>query len=338
MAGVLHTPFPLWDLEYADDTTLLSISATQLTRLLHLLQHQGSVQGLHLNLYKCAHLKLHSTERIPFSPNCSCSSPCDCITCHGQLLHTGYVPESDEVKYLGVVYRFSSYRISPSITASKLLKPLFGHKSLPPSWKLTVYRSVIQSILLYAMESAQLSTSQLTRSNHVHFYSIRRILGVKSSYDHRVLNPTTADCSNEYLAGLAYDTLRVVSPAQIYSQNRLALPGHLFRHDDSLEYHATFLSAGRYRQVRGPARAGRPRLHWAESTMTEALNRLEYILSDTALPHSDIRNSFFQLPTLAQVKHSHSTDFDTDLYGPLLITERHGQSWYTNPTGKAQAD
>ena len=159
---------------------------------------------------------------------------------------------------------------------------------------------VIQSILLYAMESAQLRLSQLTRINHVHFKSIRRIFGVKYSYYHRVLHPTTADCSNEYLSGLAYDTLRVVSPSQIYSQNRLALLGHLFRPKDSLEYLATFMSAGRYRQVRGPARAGRPRL-------TEALARLEYMQSDEAPSHSDLHNAFFQLPTIRQVKSSHST-------------------------------
>ena len=83
-----------------------------------------------------------------------------------------------------------SYRISQAITAPKLLKPLFGHKSPPPTWKLTVYLSVIQSILLYAVESAQLSSSQLTRINHVHFKSIRRIFGFKSSYYHQVVDPT----------------------------------------------------------------------------------------------------------------------------------------------------
>ena len=66
-----------------------------------------------------------------------------------------------------------------------------------------------------------------------------------------------------------------------------------FRHDDPIEYHATFMSAGRYRQVRGPARAGRPRLHWAESTMTEASHRIEHLQSDAAPSHSDIRHSFF---------------------------------------------
>ena len=78
----------------------------------------------------------------------------------------------------------------------------------------------------YAMESAQLSSSQLTRINHVHFKSIRRSFGSKSYFYHRVLNPTP-DCSNEYLSGLAKDTLRrrVVCPSQIHSQNRLALLG-----------------------------------------------------------------------------------------------------------------
>ena len=155
------------------------------------------------------------------------------------------------------------------------------------------------------MESAQLSSSQLTRINHVHFKSIQRIFGIKSSFYHRVLNPTTAGCSNEYLSGLAYDTLRVVCPSQIYSQNRLALLGHLFRHDDSIEYHATFMPAGRYRGLRGPARTGRPRLHWGESTMTEASHRMEHLQADAAPSHSDIRHSFFQLPTLHHSKTSH---------------------------------
>ena len=193
------------------------------------------------------------TRNNSFSPECT--SHCSCTKCHGPLLPKSTAPETNEVKYVGVYLdslssnnKSVSYRISQAAPASKPLKNLLGHKSLPPSWKLTVYRSVIQSILMYAMESAQLSSSQLTRINHVHFKAVRKIFGVKSSFYRRVLNPTTAECSNEYLSGLAYDTLRVVCPSQIYSQNRLALLGHLFRREDCLEYH------GRYRQVRGPAR------------------------------------------------------------------------------------
>ena len=70
-------------------------------------------------------------------------------------------------------YPIGSHRLSQPLN---LLKPLLGHKSVPPSWKLAVYRSVVQPILMYAMESAQLSSSQLTRINHVHFKAIRKTI------------------------------------------------------------------------------------------------------------------------------------------------------------------
>ena len=189
LSGVINTPSPLWDLEYADDTALLSNSAEQITRLLHLLQREAHVRGLTLNFDKCAHLRLHSTERIVFSP--SLSSPCNCRSCHGHDPPLEPVPLSDEVqvKYLGVCLdslsnnrKNVSYRVSQAMTASKLLRPLLAHRALPPSWKLSVYRSIIQSILLYAMESAQLTPPQLTRLNHVHFKSLRRIFRIKSSF------------------------------------------------------------------------------------------------------------------------------------------------------------
>ena len=168
---------------------LLSNSAQQLTRLLHLLQWEAYIRGLTFNFDKCANLRLHSTERISFSPHLS--SPCSCFQCSGHDPAPSLVPLSDEVKYLGVFLDASSsnrknvsYRISQAVSASKLLKPLLGHRSLPPSWKLTVYRSVVQSILLYAMDSVQLTPPQLTRLDHVHFKSIRRIFGIKSSFYH----------------------------------------------------------------------------------------------------------------------------------------------------------
>ena len=213
-----------------------------------MLQHPGAVRGLHLNLPNCARLTLHSTERIFFSPNCQ--SPCDCLAGRGQLNPIEYVFESDEVKYLGVYIdsissknKNVSCRISQAVTASKPLKPLFGHRSLPPTWKLTVYCSVIQSILLYAMENA------------------------------------TAQSVSTY--------------------------------------------------------TNQPRLHRAESTMTEALSRHEHIQSDEAPVHSDIRHSFFQVPTLSQVKTSHTTHSLIGMENlnhyrtlrPIALTE--------TPTGKA---
>ena len=128
LSGVINAASPLWDPEYADDTAVMSNSAEQITRLLHLLQHEANVRGLTLNFDKCAHLRLHSDERIFFSP--SPSSPCDCTRCHGHSALLQPVPLSDQVKYLGVYLdslsnnrKNVSRRVSQAMSTSKLLRP-----------------------------------------------------------------------------------------------------------------------------------------------------------------------------------------------------------------------
>ena len=81
ISGVFHVPSPLWDLEYADDTVLLSCSAEQLNRLLHTVQFHGSRRGLVLNEDKCEHLRLHSLHRIFYAPQDA--TPCQCKHCGG---------------------------------------------------------------------------------------------------------------------------------------------------------------------------------------------------------------------------------------------------------------
>ena len=312
LSGVIHTP-SIWDLEYADDTVLLSNSGDQLTRILHLIQYQGSCRGLFLNEEKCQHLRLHSDHRVYYAPG-SADSPCSCDVCTGQQRTGDPVPLSHEVKYLGVFldstgssHKNFSFRITQAIHSSKLLKPLLSHSSLPPSWKLTVYRSIVQSILMYAMDSAFLSPSQLTRLNAVHFKCLRRVYKIKSSYFHRVLSPSDAECSNEYLSGLAFSSKRVLSPSQIYSHDRLRLLGHILRHTNSIEYSAIFMPSGVYRFIQGPNRVGRPRLHWSESCMTEASNRIDFLASDSAPHHTDIHNEYFHIPSSQEVLAVHST-------------------------------
>ena len=311
IAGVINTPSPLWDLEYADDTVLLSNSSEQPNRLLHLIQFEGSQRGLVVNEDKCEHLCLNSVSRIYYA-RAPYQAPCNCDFCTGSLPLSEPVPASLEVKYLGVFLSVSgprknvSYRISQAVHASKLLRPLLSHASLPPSWKLTVYHSIVQAILMCAMDSELLSQSQLTKLHSVHYKSVRRIFKVKSSFYHRVLDPSDADCSNEYLAGLAYRAKRVISPSQLYSHDRLKLFGHVLRRPDSLEYQAAFMPSGAYRHTVGPNRLGRPRLHWAESCMVEASNRVNYVPSDSPPVHSDIHNSYFEIPSAAAVKAAHS--------------------------------
>ena len=160
---------------------------------------------------------------------------------------------------------------------------------------------------MYAMDSAFLSPPQLTRLNALHFKCLRRVFKIKSSYYHRVLSPSDAECSNEYLSGLAFSSKRVLSPSQIYSRDRLRLLGHILRHTDSIEFNATFMPSGAYRFIQGPNRVGRPRLHWSESCMTEASNRIDFLASDSAPHHTDIHNEYFRIPTSQEVLSVHST-------------------------------
>ena len=265
ISGVFHVPSPLWDLEYADDTVLLSCSSEKLNRLLHTVQYQGNRRGLVLNEDKCEHLRLHSTQRIYYAPHHQ--SSCDCSYCGGIHHPLAPVPLSDEVKYLGVYSdptnsnrKNTSYRVSQAVTASKLLRPLRSHASLPPSWKLTVYRSIVLTIMMYAMDSVLLTSPQIRKLDTVHYKSLRRIFKIKSSYYHRVLDPTDAQCSNQYLASLAYASRRVQSPSQLYSQQRLQLFGHIHRHPESIENKSTYRSSHAYRHIRAPNRPGRPKI------------------------------------------------------------------------------
>ena len=133
----------------------------------------------------------------------------------------------------------------------------------------------------------------------MHYKCLRRIFKIKSSYYHRVINPSSLPCSNQYLAELAFSSRRVISPSQLYSQNRLNLLGHLYRHPDSLETLATFMPSAAYRHTRGANRVGRPKPHWAESCLVEASRRISFLHSDNPPPHSLIDHEFYAIPKAA---------------------------------------
>ena len=153
ISGVLRLGTSLWDLEYADDTVLLSNSFSQAQLFLHLIQKEGARRGLVLNFDKCEQLALNSDQRVYYDPHYLPTQVDDLR-----------VPMPEAVKYLGVYldpksnnHRNVSTRISRAMEASKKLSPLMKHGLLPPNWKLLVYRSVVQSILMYAMDSLLLT-------------------------------------------------------------------------------------------------------------------------------------------------------------------------------------
>ena len=68
--GMLPCPFsvlyPLWDIEYADDTVLLTNCGDTLEKLLHILQFHASRVGLELNTGKCQLMTLKSVRLLHF--------------------------------------------------------------------------------------------------------------------------------------------------------------------------------------------------------------------------------------------------------------------------------
>ena len=313
LAGVLALPSRLWDLEFADDTVLISRSFIQLNRLLHLLQSHALQIGLTLNFDKCKHLPIHSQNRVAFAPNTLLRCQCHCCCGAEPLAH--FVPIAQEVKYLGVFIdalgsgnSTVSKRVSRAVSTSKQLKPFMSHKGLPTKWKLIVYKSIILSILGYAMESVYLPPAQERRLNSIHFQNMRRIFGLKSSYFHKVIQPTDTPCSHAYISQLANQLVQIPTPAQYCSFRRLKLLGHVLRHPDSYEFTSTFMQSRAYRFVGGSNRRGRPRPHWAESAMAEAYIRLRH--QDTAMvpPVADIRNTYWQTPSIQAIKHAHNAD------------------------------
>ena len=205
------------------------------------------------------------------------------------------VPFSDEIKYLGVyldptnitvkILPIESRRLS---LPRSCLKPLISHSCLPPSWKLTVYRAIVLSILTYDMDSVLLTSPQIRKLDALHCKSLRRIFKIKSSFYHRVLEPSTAQCSNQSLASLSCQTRKVITPFQLYSQQRLQLCGHIHRHPESIENKCTYMSSHTYRHLSAPNRPGKPKIHWAESCMTQAASRIDHLFSNAALSRARI--------------------------------------------------
>lgn len=312
IAAPLSKPEPIWDLQFADDTVLLANSAELACRLLHGVQRHGYLFGLELNPEKCEHLAFNSESRVYFrtgNPLCQCS----CKYCKGQDDLGSLVPSVHEVKYLGVrledtggASRFFTDRVTKANTVARLLAPFFRSRVVSESFRLRVYMSVVQSILLYSMESVVPTTSQNRRLDTVHFRVLRQIFNIKSPYYHRVLTFSEEPCSNQYLQNLANaDGRRVLTPSQLAAERRLKLMGHILRHPDTPEHTVCFNSAHGYRLIGSKFRTGRPRPHWAELTLTESYRRIGILKEGGPPKVTELDSPFFAVPTTQEIEEYH---------------------------------
>ena len=302
---------PLTDLEYADDTTLISRSLDTIHRLLHVLQHEALKRGLRLSPSKCQLLGINTDNPVFLSATVSTVREFRCVFCFGDDPLGTRVDPVDTSKYLGSLLSSdassqadSRHRYCQASAAFRCLSPFFRHASITTPRKLQVYSQIVLAILLYGSESQVYTPAQLTRFNSLHFKALRQILGVKSSFFHRVLQPSDELCSNEHLLRLAHEqapSLR--APTQIISQKRIEYLGHILRHANQYEHTVCFSSAHAYRQIASPYRRGAPCAHWPEVAMTEAYHRSLLRNAGSFPSPYDLAHDAYQCGTLSMVKH-----------------------------------
>jgi len=340
--GSLPTIFssasPLWDMEYADDTVLFSRSAVVMERLLHILQRRAGGVGLLLNYTKCEHLRLNTDLSLHFALEHG-EHGCQCCSCCSTSFDFGTeVPTSELVKYLGI-YLDPKAKSAPDISkrmgkaygASKLLSPFFKCQSLPRGWRLRVYSQVLQSIILYSMESQTITKSLAAKVDALHWKVIRQVLGLKSPYYHRVVNPSDTPISNAYISRCASRVAPKLAPtSHLASRRRMKFLGHTLRHPDSTEYQIMFMPWFSYRILYPPTlRKGKPTINFPEFALSEAYRKAQFFNNTLTVPPPHLLTSpFYHIPSYREVISLHGSNIH-DLYSNLHVYRPVSQ-WANN--------
>ena len=126
-----------------------------------------------------------------------------------------------------------------------------------------------------------------------------QILGVKSRFFHRVLQPS------DELFSSAWPTSRLpvcVPLPRLFPKSVLNI-GHILRHANQYEHTVCFSSAHAYRQIASPYRRGAPSAHWPEVAMTEAYHRALLRNAGSFPSPYDVAHDAYQCGTLSMVKH-----------------------------------
>ena len=191
------------------------------------------------------------------------------------------------------------------------------------------------AILLYGCESQVYTPAQITKFNALHYKVLRQIFQVKSSYYHRVVAPSSEECSNAYLLQLAYaHAPRLLIPSQRISVQRLRYLGHILRHYDTLEPQISFNPSHSLRTISSPFRPGRPRVHWQEIALSEAYHRYHYLQLQQAavLSTQEVHHPIYETATTATVQRYFGPSLNdwqntTRIWNCLVPVARNRNNW-----------
>ena len=168
---------PVADLEYADDTLLLSLTIPQLQAHLSALEDIAAEYGMSLNKIK-TELLVRSDYKGP--------------TVHFQ--DGTPVQTKDVVKYLGSMITWFhpfeaafKHRAALAEEAYKKLR-LIWNSSLPHSKKVSIFQTTFVPVLIYGLDALTLTTPHLKRIDAYYIRFLRRVIGIKASFYSRIPN------------------------------------------------------------------------------------------------------------------------------------------------------
>ena len=195
---------------------------------------------------------IRGPSSLSLSPRADAFQQCGCPHCapffsvapHPSSLDAPLTP-LQSANYLGSfitppLLLTSTFGLKPPQPSSPLISS-FDILSFSQKFKLRVYTQVVQSILLHRSESQVYSPAQISKIDSLHYKALRQIFQIKSTFYHRVLQPTDSPCSNEYLLSLAYPILPSCIPSSIrILDSRIKYLGHIFRHPTSSDFLVCF--------------------------------------------------------------------------------------------------
>ena len=252
---------PIYDLEYADDTLLLSVTPPQLEEFLKTVQVEASLYGMELNLDKTELLEgLEATPPIYF-------------------VNGTRVSEAAQAKYLGSQVSWTK----PTKTAIDARKAL-AHSSymkLQPLWrsklnwktKVRIFHSSVVPSLTYGLDTLTLEVRHLKTIDAWYYQHLRRCMGIKASYYSHVPNARVWK-----LAG------RPIVPSQTLTSNQLRQLSECLTKPPTDPIHHVVFSPGckdRVKFTKG-LRRGHPQRYWLELNMEIALPILKAYAEYTA--------------------------------------------------------
>ena len=168
--------YPIYDLEYADDTLLLSLTTPQLQQILNALESIANEYGMRLNKVKTELLVRPGDRPII------------------RFLDGSIVPTSEVVKYLGSLVTWKKSfevafinRASLAEEAYKKLR-LVWNSSLGFRSKLQIFQATFVPTLIYGLDSFTLTTPQINRIDAFYIRFLRRVVGIKASFYSRIPN------------------------------------------------------------------------------------------------------------------------------------------------------